>query len=116
MHVVVMMTLCYISAIAVVGFWCVCATIVPLAFAFLLMIRMWAGAICWNSAVLIANAISWSMLLPRGTLFSVLSIRRLSAMLDLAIGAGPGPKGALQFWARGGSVSHLVAGVATDFG
>jgi len=52
---------------------------------------MWARAVLWKSALLIDDAISWSVLWERGTLSSFLSIRRLSAMLDPAVGAGPGP-------------------------
>jgi hypothetical protein len=66
-----------------------------LAFLLAFMILMWAGAFWWKSALLIADAISWSIFVESGTLSSLLNIRRLCAMLDPAIGAGPGPTGAL---------------------
>ena len=65
----------------------------PLVFILAFIILMWAGAFWWNSALLIADAIAWSNLLESGTLLSLLSMWRLSAMLDPAVGAetGPGP-------------------------
>jgi hypothetical protein len=59
------------------------------------MIEMWDGACWWKSALLIADDISLSILLESGTLLSLLDIRRLSAMLDNAVAAVPGPPGAL---------------------
>ena len=64
---VVMMMSRYRRAISGVAFWCVIAVIVPLAFLLAFMILMWAGAWWWNSALLIADAISWSILLGSGT-------------------------------------------------
>jgi len=85
----------YCRAISAVAFGCVMAVIVPLAFLLAFMILMWAGAFWWKSAQLVADAISWSILLESGTLSSLFNIRRLSAMLDPAVGARPGPTGAL---------------------
>jgi len=58
----------------------------PLAF----MIELGAGAFWWKSTLLIADAISRSILLESGTLLSVPHIRHLSAMVDPAIRAPPG--------------------------
>jgi len=87
----VMMTSQDNSAVATIAFWWVTAGIVPLAVLFAFIIRMRAGALCWRSALLIADAISWSILLGGGTLLSLLDIRHLSAMLDSAVGEGYGP-------------------------
>jgi hypothetical protein len=86
-----MMMAQYHSAVSAVEFECVIPVITPLAFLLTFMILMWASAFWWKSALLIADAISWSILLQGSTLSSLLSLRRLSAMLDPAIGAGPGP-------------------------
>ena len=91
MRAAVMMTSRYISGIAAVAFWWVTAVIVPLAYLFVFIIRTWAGAFCWKSARLIADAISWSIFSGGGTLSSLLNISRLSAVFNPAGGAGPGP-------------------------
>jgi len=83
--------LVYASAMATVAFWWVIPVIAPFAFLFMFMIRMWACAFWLKSDLLIADAISWSILLGRGTISSLLEIRCLSAKLDRAIGAGRGP-------------------------
>jgi len=114
----VMMMSRYCRAISAVAFGCVIAEIAPLAFLLALMILMWAGAFLWKSALLIADAISWSILLESSTLSSLLNMRRVSAILDPAVGAVPGPglTGALWLLSRGGTVSHRLAGVGADFG
>jgi len=95
LHAAVMMMSRYCRAISAVAFCCVIAVIAPVAFLLAFMILMWGGAFWWKSALLIADAISWSILLESGTLLSLLNIRRLSTMLDPAVGAGHGPTGAL---------------------
>ena len=85
----------YCRAIAAVAFRCVMAVISPLASLLAFMISKWAGAFWWKSALLIAYAISWSIILESSTLSSLLNIRHLSAILNPAVGAGPGPTGAL---------------------
>jgi len=81
----------YWRPISAVAFVCVIAVFAPLALLLAFMILMWAGAFWWKCALLIADAISWSIELQSGTLLSLLSIRHLSAMLDPAVGVGPGP-------------------------
>jgi len=105
----VMMRSQYRRAISAVAFWCVIAVMVPFAFLLAFMIQMWAAASWWNSALLIADAISWSILLGSGTLSSLLRIRHLSAMLEPVVRAGAGL--ASFFWFRGGTVSHRLVGV-----
>jgi len=90
----VMMMSQYCSAISAVALGCVIAVIAPLACVLQCMILMWAGAFCWKSALLIADDISWCIILESGTLSSLLNITRLSVMLDPAVGAGPVPTGA----------------------
>jgi len=80
------------------------------------MILMWAGTFWWKSALLIADAISWSILLGSGTLSSLLKIKPLSAILDPDVGAGAGPARAFLLWVWGGTVSHLLAAVGSDLG
>jgi len=80
----------YRRAISAVAFWCVIAVIVPFAFLLAFMIWTCAGACCWNSALLTADAISSSIFLGRGMLSSLLKISCLSAMLKTEVGAGPG--------------------------
>jgi uncharacterized membrane protein len=63
--------------------------IVPLGFLLVFMILMWAGSFQLTTAPLIANTISCSILLGRGTFLSYHNIRRLSAMVHAAIGVGP---------------------------
>jgi len=84
----------------------------PFAFLLTFIILMWAGACWWNNALLIADAISWSMLLGSGTLSSLLGIMRLSAMLEPVVGAGAGLVS--FFWFRGGTISHCLVGVGAD--
>jgi len=102
----------YRIAISAVAFWCVIAVIAPFAFLLAFMILRWAGPCWWKSALLIANAICWSILLGNGTLSSLLKIRRLSAMLEPVVGAGAG--WASYIWFCGGTVSHRLVGVSTD--
>jgi len=111
-----MMTSRYSSAIAAIAFWSVIAVIAPFGFLLAFIIRMWAAVFWWRSPLLIADAISWSILLGRGIPSSLLEIRRLSAMLDPDSGAGPGFVGALWLWVRGWTVSHLLAGVVVGLG
>jgi len=115
MRAAVMMTSQYLSAIAAVAFWLVIAVIVTLEVLFGFMIRMWAGAFWWNSPLLIADAISWSILVGGGTPSNVRDIRRISDMLDLAVRAGPGRLGTLRLRPHGGTVSHCLPGVGADF-
>jgi len=107
----VMMMLRYCRAISALAFWYVIVVIALLAFLLAFMIRMWAGACRWKSALLIADAISWSILLGSGTFLSLLRIIRLSARLEPVVGAAAGLAG--FFWFRGGTVSHSLAGVGT---
>ena len=113
----VMMRSRYCWAISAVAFGCVIALIPPLACHLAFMTLLWAGAFWWKRTLLIADAISWTIILESGTLSSALSIRLLSAILDPTVGAGPGPRpglgptGALWLSARGGTVSHRLAGV-----
>jgi hypothetical protein len=58
------------------------------------MLQMWARACRWKNAVLIADAISWSIVLGGGTLLCLLTLRRHSAMLDPIVGGDPGLAGA----------------------
>jgi hypothetical protein len=69
--------------------------IVPFIFPFMFIIWMWAGAVRGESTLLIADAISCSILFGRGPPSSVLKIRHLSAMADPDVGTGPGLAGAL---------------------
>jgi len=111
-----MMMLRYRRAIPAVTSWWVIAMIVPLAILLAFMIQMWAGACRWKSALLIADAISWSILLWGGTLVSLLKIRRLSAMFDPVIGVGPGPPGNFWLCIRGCAISHCLAGTGVSIG
>jgi len=88
------------------------AVIVPFALLLAFMILMWAGACGWKSALLIADAISWSIILGSGTLWSVLRIRHLSAMLEPGVAAWAGLTSFPRF--HGGTVSHSLVGVGTD--
>jgi len=108
---VLIMTSLYASAIAAVVCWWVIAMIALFTFLYVFIIWMWAGAFRWESALLIADAISWSIMFGRGTSLSLLTIRRPSAMLDPDSGSGPGPADALCLWFRGCTQSHLLAGV-----
>jgi len=102
----------YCRVITVGVFWCVIAVIVPLTFVLALMILMWAVA-CWSKSVLLmADDISWSILLGSGTLSSLLRVRCLSALLEPVVLAGAGQ--ASFFWFHGGTVSHHVVNVGTD--
>jgi len=87
----------YYRAMSAVAFGCVIALIAPLALLLAFMILMWVGAFWLKSALLIADAIYWSILLESGTLSSLLNIRHISTMLDPTAWArpGPGPTGAL---------------------
>jgi hypothetical protein len=107
---VVMMTSRYSIAICAVAFWCVIAIIAPLAFLLVFIIPMWAEACWWNSALLIADPIPWSILLGSGTLSSLLRIGRLSAMLGPVVQAGAGLASFISF--RDGTVSHSLVGVS----
>jgi len=73
------------------------------------MILMWARACRWNSALLMTDAISWSIVLGSRTLSSFLRIRRLPAKLEPVVGAGAGL--ARFFWFHGGTVCHRPVGV-----
>jgi hypothetical protein len=84
----------YCRAIFAVAFWCVTAVIAHLVFLYAFMILIWAEVCWWNSALLIADAISRFVLLGGGTLSSLLKMKHLSAMFNTVIGAGPGPAGA----------------------
>jgi len=112
----VMMMSRYPRAIFAVAFWCLLVVIAPLAFFLAFMILMSARACWWKSALLIANAISGSILLGGGTLSSLHKMRRLSAMLDLVVGAGPGLQGTFWLRIRGWTVSHLLAGTGGGLG
>jgi len=103
-----MMMTWYQRAISAVAFWWVIAVIVPLAFLVAFMILMWAGACSWKSTLLIADAISWSILLGAGMLSSLLKIRHLSAMLDLVVRVWPGPVGTVWVCIHGRTISHLL--------
>jgi len=81
----------------------------PFAFLLAFMIVMWARAGWWTSALLMTDAIYWSILLGSGTLSSLCRIRRLSAMLEPVVGATPGLAGMFGF--GGGTVSHRLFGV-----
>jgi len=111
-----LMTSRYISSIAAVAFWWVIAMIAPFAFHFAFMIRMWAGALRWQSELLIADTISRSILLCRGTPSSLMKIWHLSVLFDPDIGAGPGPGDALWIWVQGCTVSQLPAAVGVALG
>jgi len=87
----VMLMLWFCRAISAVQFRRVIAVIAPSAFPLVFMMVMWAGAFGWKSTLLISDAISCSILLDGGTLSARPDIWRLSAMLDPAISAGPGP-------------------------
>jgi len=88
-----MITSRYCIAICTVALLCVNAVVAPFALVPEFMILMWAGA-CWSkSALLIADAISGSMLLGSGTLSSVLRIKHQSAMLEPVGGAVAGLAG-----------------------
>jgi len=75
-------------AISAVAFWCVTAVIAPLAFLLGFMILIWAGACWWESALLIAEGVSWSIIMGSGTVSSHLGIRCLSARLNLVARVG----------------------------
>jgi len=114
-------TFLWVTAIIVrLMFLWVTAVIVPLGFLFAFMFRTWASAIWLKHALLIAEANSWSIWSGGGTLWCPLNIRLVSAMLDQAIGAGHvlelGPTGVLCYWARGGTISHLLAGAGANIG
>jgi hypothetical protein len=87
----VMMTSHYNRAISAIAFRCVIAVMSPLVFLLGFMILMRATAYWWNSALLIADTTSWSILSGSGTLASLLRNRHLSAMLDPVVEAGTGP-------------------------
>jgi len=104
----------YHRAISTIAFWCVIAVIAPLAFLFAFMILMWARA-CWlKSALLIADAISCSILLGAGTLQSLHENRSLCTMLDQVVGAGP--VGAFWRCFQGWPVSQLLARMGVGLG
>jgi len=126
----------YSRAISAVACWCVIVVIVPFTLLHAFMIQMCAGAWCWNSALLTADAISSSIFLDRGMLSSLIKISRLSAMLELEFGARPGsgtlsyrinirhlavvldppgPMSALWVPVRGGTVSDHLISVGADF-
>jgi hypothetical protein len=107
-----MMMSLYRIAISAVAFWYMIAVITPFAFLLAFMILMWAGGYWWNSALLIADSISWSILFGSGTLSSLLRIRRLSALLEPVVGAEARLAG--FFWFRGGTISHRLVSVSAD--
>jgi len=100
------------SAISTVSFLSMIAVFAPFAFLLAFMILMLAGACWWNSALLISEAISWSIVLGSGTLSSLLRIRRLSVKVEPVVGAGAVLASFVRF--RGGTVSHCLVGVGTD--
>jgi len=85
-----MMMSSYRIANSPVAIWCVIAVIAPFASFPAFMSLMWAGACVWKRALSIAEAISWAVILERGTVLYVLCIGRLSALLKPGIGAGAG--------------------------
>jgi len=107
----VMMTSRYRIAISAVAFWSVIAVITPFPFLRAFMILMWAGACWWKSALMIADAITWSILMGGGTLSYLLEIRCLSAMLNRVVRAGPGPTEDFWLCVRGWTVSHVLSGI-----
>lgn len=58
------------------------------------ILRMQSGAFKWKRALLIADAVSWSTVLGRSMLSSLIKIRHLSALHDPDDGVRPGPAGA----------------------
>jgi len=112
----VMMISRYCRGISAVAVHCVIAVIAPLAFHLAFMIVMWAGACWWKRALLIADGISWSILLGSGTLSSLFTIRHLSDMLYPVVRAGLGPVGAFGLCVCGWPVSHLLAEIGVGLG
>jgi len=80
-------------------------------FLLVFIILMWAGASFGNCILLIADTISWSILLGRGTLSSPHKIRHLPAILDPGVGEVPGLAGAISHWVRGWNVAHCQPGL-----
>jgi len=101
-------------AISAIVFWSVIAHSAPLAFLLAFIILMWASAFRWESALLIGDSISWFTVFRSVILSSILNIRCLCAMLDPAIGQGPGPSGSLSLQARGGTLSSHLEGLGAD--
>jgi hypothetical protein len=66
--------------------------------------------------LLVADTISWSVSLGRGTPLSLLKIKWLSAMVDPDLRVGPEPAGALGLWVQGRTVSELLARVSVSNG
>jgi len=102
---------------ASVVWWCI-ATIAPFAISFTFLIWMWPGAFYKESSLLNPNAISWSILVGRQTLSSLLCIRRLSAMLDPVFGVGPGLADSIWRCVWGWNISRprMAVGIGIGFG
>jgi len=105
----------YPSVIAAVAFWWAIVVIVPFVFLFAFIIWMWAGAFLWQSVLMIADGISWSILLGIGSPSSLGKVRCLSAMLDPDVREGPGPADVLRLGVRGSTVFYLLSGVRVIF-
>jgi len=90
----------------------VIAEIVPFTFPIEFMILMSAGACWWKSALLIAAAISWSIILGSATLIATLRISHLSAVLEPDVWAGTGL--AAFCWFGGGTVSYHLVGLSSN--
>jgi hypothetical protein len=84
----------------------------PFEFLFPFMTLLWGGDSSWNSALLIADTISWSIILWSGMFSSFLRINGLSATLEPALRAGVVL--ARFFPVGGGTVSHPLVGVGAD--
>jgi len=103
----------YLRAIYAVAFWWVIVVLVPLAFLLAFMMLISAVACWWKSALLLADAISWSILLGSGMLSSLFRIRNLPALLNMVVGAGAKLADIISF--RGRTISHRQVGDDADF-
>jgi len=109
-----MMTLQFLRAISAVVFCCVIAMIAPFAFFFEFIIPIRAGICYWKSALCVANAMSWSIMLGRLTVWSLFPIWRLSAMQEPVVGTGAAAGKAGFLSCHGCTVSHSLVDAGTD--